>query len=125
LIESKWADVHGHDLVLTDACNFVAREIVAIEAKVAHPKRALRQAFLNTWFASRSVVLFGADALATAANEEAKQLGLGVWVFHNHNLTIRLRGVAAKQPRSYASWYFDIHASVLQHSLISGQSAPS
>ena len=83
---------------------FVARRIVAIEAKMRAWRDALEQAAGNLWFASHSYVLVPALRCLRAIAVEARKLGVGVLVFDGK----RTRTVVCPRkqaiPASYGSW---------------------
>ena len=82
--------------------SFAASKIIAVEAKVGKWTEVLNQAFLNTWFASKSYVLVPNPPSRTQL-AEAQRLGIGVCSLDGHEV----REVASKStqlPRSYASW---------------------
>jgi hypothetical protein len=85
---------------------FAVKRIVAVEAKIGDWQAALKQASLNTWFASASYILLPrlprTDKIAT----EALRLGVGIWI-HKDSLIEHAPTVPEKLPRSYASWMFN------------------
>jgi len=86
---------------------FAVSRIIALEAKVSDWRRGLRQAFLNTWFASESFLLLPHVPERSQVVEEARRVGVGVV-----DATQRLASphVAARRdrlPQSYASWLFN------------------
>jgi hypothetical protein len=85
---------------------FAVRTILAIEAKIKEWEVVLRQAWLNTWFASESFVLVPKVASNSRLPDRAKERGIGV--FSHDADTVDLRGFAGKDlPRSYGSWLFN------------------
>jgi hypothetical protein len=79
---------------------FAAEEIIAIEAKVADWKEGLKQAFLNTWFASSSYLLLP-ELPRRVVVERACELGIGVRT-PVEIAALPHRGAAP--PASFASW---------------------
>jgi hypothetical protein len=91
---------------------FLARQIIAIEAKMTDWRRAVDQAIANTWFASHSYILLPDRPLGQAVLTEAARFGVGVLTFDGVETRTRLRAVARKLPASYGSWL--IHESALR-----------
>jgi hypothetical protein len=85
---------------------FAVREIIAIEAKMGEWGAVMRQAFLNTWFASMSYVLLPGLPRRRSVLIEAERLGVGVWA-RSHAAGTVLRPARFDLPRSYASWLFN------------------
>lgn len=85
---------------------FAARRIIAVEAKVNEWDAALRQAFLNTWFASESYVLVPRIPKTSQLLDEANLLGIGVWTSAEEPARLPLPATNPV-PRSYASWLFN------------------
>ena len=83
---------------------FLARRIVAIEAKISNWHRALSQALANTWFASESYILLPESKNNKLLLLNAKRLGLGVITTNGKNSKIELRSNQNKIPLSYGSW---------------------
>ena len=83
---------------------FVAKRIVAIEAKMRAWRDALEQAVANMWFASHSYILIPALRCLKAVREEAKKLGVGVLVFDGEQTRTVLRPRKQRIPASYGSW---------------------
>lgn len=81
---------------------FAASKIIAVEAKLGKWADVLNQAFLNTWFASKSYVLVP-DPPSQLQLAAAQRLGIGVCSIDDR----KVREVASRStrlPRSYASW---------------------
>jgi predicted transcriptional regulator len=91
---------------------FLARQIIAIEAKMSDWQRALRQAIGNTWFASHSYILLPDRRLPREVLTEAARFGVGVLTFDGQKTRTRLRALARKLPASYGSWL--VHESALR-----------
>ncbi len=83
---------------------FAVQEIIAIEAKIEDIQGGLRQALLNTWFASVSYLLTPHVPRMTSATSRATSLGVGLW---SRKAGLVHRPSAAPVPRSYASWLFN------------------
>ena len=83
---------------------FVAKRIVAIEAKMSAWREALEQAAANLWFASHSYILVPALNCLRSICEEAKKLGIGVLVFDGKQTRTALRPRRQPIPASYGSW---------------------
>jgi hypothetical protein len=83
---------------------FVARRIVAIEAKIDKWARAVQQAVANTWFASHSYVLLPDARWSDELREEAGRYGIGVLTYNGSRMQLRLRAAQQRVPVSYGSW---------------------
>jgi hypothetical protein len=83
---------------------FVARRIVAIEAKIDKWSLAIRQAVANTWFASHSYILLPDDRWGDGPREEAGRYGIGVLTYNGIQMQLRLRAAQQRVPVSYGSW---------------------
>jgi len=83
---------------------FPARSIVAVEAKISEPTRALHQASANRWFASRSYILVPRLAPAKQVQAAARRLGVGIIVQHNDGPRTVLPARRQRIPISYGSW---------------------
>ena len=110
-LESKgFLTVNNNSLTLTfEAKAFVAREIVAIEAKVSDWKRALVQAQRNHWFASQSYVLLQGSVSASAM-DSAADTGVGILHFDGRRAKVLVRAERNRLPGSYASWLISMWA---------------
>lgn len=85
---------------------FAARRIIAIEAKVTEWDVALRQAFLNTWFASESYVLVPHIPKTGRLLDDANLCGIGVWASAEKKARLP-SSFCNPLPCSYASWLFN------------------
>lgn len=83
---------------------FVARHIVAVEAKIRDWHRAIEQAVANTWFASHSYVLLPEKSWSPALRDRAIEHGVGVIVYDGQTSSIRLGAEERAIPASYGSW---------------------
>ncbi|WP_157753750.1 hypothetical protein [Lysobacter capsici] len=90
---------------------FLAREIIAIEAKVGEWRRALMQARSNQWFASQSYVLLKGQ-ISPSVVEAASAVGVGVLQFNGGRTKIVVRSERCRLPGSYASWLVSMWARV-------------
>lgn len=100
-ISSRW--VRGLPL-----CEiFAVRRIIAIEAKISSWRQGLRQAFINTWFASESYLLLPRVPNGSTVVDEAKQMGIGVVCSDRHLSAPELRPRRERLPKCYASWLFN------------------
>ena len=80
---------------------FAATKIIAVEAKIGKWGDVLKQARLNTWFASKSYVLV--PRVTKRQVQEAQQFGIGVLSLEQDR--IKEWGASTTSlPRSYASW---------------------
>ena len=84
---------------------FAAKEIIAVEAKMKEWRSALEQAYLNTWFASRSAILVPHIPRGSTLLHDADELG--VTVVAQENPTCALAVPEERIPRSYVSWLFN------------------
>jgi hypothetical protein len=85
---------------------YAVKHIFAIEAKISAWRKALRQAFLNRWFATSSHVLLPRMPSNAKAISEARSLGVGLWGPEVSKLTLNLP-TSTSGPVSYASWLFN------------------
>lgn len=83
---------------------FVAKRIVAVEAKVRSWRKALEQAVANLWFASHSYILVPALNCLCSICHEARAFGVGVLVFDGRETRTALRPRKQPIPASYGSW---------------------
>ena len=105
LIEAGLVAQRGHCFVAQTASKvFVAKRIVAVEAKVRAWRQALEQAVANLWFASHSYILVPALNCLRSVCEEAKKFGIGVLVFDGKHTRTVLRSRKQQIPASYGSW---------------------
>lgn len=79
--------------------------IVAIEAKTSGQDAVLRQASLNTWFATQSFVLLPRTPRKASFVEHARKCGVGVWTREEGRVAGDLKDL--RIPVSYASWLFN------------------
>jgi hypothetical protein len=85
---------------------YAVRHIFAIEAKIRAWRMALRQAFLNRWFATTSHVLLPKMPSNSSMLSEARSLGVSVWGPDATKLTLKVPSTTSS-PVSYASWLFN------------------
>ena len=83
---------------------FVAKRIVAVEAKLDKWEIALRQAVANTWFASHSFILLPEGRWSTEVRCAAGRFGIGVLTYDGDRPIVRLRAEKRPIPASYGSW---------------------
>jgi len=83
---------------------FVARKIVAVEAKIRDWRGAIRQAAANTWFASHSYILIPAERWSNQIDAEAARFGVGVLTHDGRRTVVKLRAADRRIPASYGSW---------------------
>lgn len=91
---------------------FLARQIIAIEAKMTDWQRAIEQAIANTWFASHSYILLPDRPLSRQLVGLAEHHGIGILTFDGVATKTRIRAAARRLPASYGSWL--IHESALR-----------
>jgi len=85
---------------------FATQSIVAIEAKMTEWGVAINQAFLNTWFASASYVLFPRTPKRSTIIQSALSRGVGVWTQDDIG-SPQAAPNTGNLPVSYASWLFN------------------
>jgi len=83
---------------------FVAKRIIAIEAKMRAWRDALEQATANLWFASHSYILIPTLNCLRLICEDAQKLGIGVLVFDGKQTRTALSPRKHPIPASYGSW---------------------
>ena len=83
---------------------FVARRIVAIEAKISGWAKAIQQARANIWFASHSYILLPPHRSIDTIARKAKKAGVGVLVFDGETVATAMEAVEHAIPASYGSW---------------------
>jgi hypothetical protein len=86
---------------------FAVRRLIAIEAKISDWRRGLQQAFVNTWFASESFLLFPHVPKGSLLLEDAARIGVGVVSVDQGLSTPLLCSRRDRLPQSYASWLFN------------------
>ena len=86
---------------------FVARRIIAIEAKIRDWRRAIEQARANTWFASHSFILLPGRRFTAHVAEGAVEAGVGVLTFDGTATAIQIQAEEHPLPTSYGSWLFN------------------
>jgi hypothetical protein len=87
--------------------SFAVRDIVAVEAKMTASEAVLSQAWLNTWFASKSYVLVPILGVRSNFLTRARKKNVGVWVGDDVSTVRQLASTHEQIPRSYASWLFN------------------
>ncbi len=85
--------------------NYAIRQIVAFEAKIGDWRSAVRQAFLNTWFATSSYILVPSPVASRAA-DVAEAHGVGIICPGTGVIDIS-KSPRIGSPRSHASWVFN------------------
>lgn len=86
---------------------FVARRIIAIEAKIRDWRHAIDQARANTWFASHSLILLPAERFSDRVADAALESGVGVLTFDGQDMRVPVKPVEHRIPASYGSWLFN------------------
>jgi hypothetical protein len=87
---------------------FAVHRLITFEAKISSLSGALRQAHLNTWFASKSYVLTRARRPSADIMERALQFGIGLWTQPEGANPIPLVDAKEREiPQSYVSWLFN------------------
>ncbi len=71
-------EVRTHGRARTDVCMLDQGELVAIEVKLSHWRRAIGQALLNTYYADRSYIALWDDAVSDVVVQSALIRGIGV-----------------------------------------------
>jgi hypothetical protein len=95
---------------------FAVTRLVSIEAKVRDWQRGLRQATINTWFASESYLLLGRLPNDPRLSEVASREGIGVLTPDNPLENPVIRAQEDSLPKSYAAWLFNLWACRVQQS---------
>ncbi|TDK21064.1 hypothetical protein E2F46_15300 [Luteimonas aestuarii] len=104
LAEKQLLSVRGDLLVPSlNAKSLLARDIIAIEAKIGGWKRAIIQAQRNKWFASQSYILLSGTVPA-AAKDAAETEGVGILRYGKGRTEVVVRSEKMRLPGSYASW---------------------
>jgi len=81
------------------------RRILAFEAKISAVSKGLKQAHLNTWFASESYLLTASRQPMSKTIERAWKLGVGVFSQPNGFAPVRIVDARTQTiPVSFASW---------------------
>lgn len=83
---------------------FPLKKIVAIEAKVNDWQRCLKQAALNTWFASESYMLIPENRNSKTILSSAEKHGVGVLIFNGKEVNIAKQAKHFLIPSSFGSW---------------------
>lgn len=83
---------------------FIAKRIIAIEAKLDKWEDAIRQAVANTWFASHSFVLLPDKRWRPEVRQTAARFRVGVMTYDGSHIRVRLRAPRRRIPASYGSW---------------------
>jgi hypothetical protein len=86
---------------------FAVSRIIAIEAKISDWRAGLRQAFLNTWFASESFLLLPHAPERSQITVEAQRAGVGVVDATQRLVAPHVPSRRDRLPQSYASWLFN------------------
>ncbi len=87
---------------------FAVRRIIAFEAKVTGTRKAVKQAYFNTWFASESYIITTVKKPAKIFLQQAQHYGVGFWLMTEESCVKPL--LLPKKfglPQSYASWLFN------------------
>jgi len=105
-LESAGLVSRRRNLIVAESLSkvFVARRIVAVEAKMRAWREALEQATANLWFASHSYILVPALKCLQVICLEARSLGVGVLVFDGKETRTVVRPRKHAIPASYGSW---------------------
>lgn len=86
---------------------FAVSRIIALEAKISDWRKGLRQAFLNTWFASESFLLLPQVPERNQVVEEAQRVGVGILGATQRLSSPHVAPRRDRLPQSYASWLFN------------------
>ncbi|MGH9365682.1 MAG: hypothetical protein ACRD1B_10535 [Thermoanaerobaculia bacterium] len=86
---------------------FVARRIIAVEAKVRDWRNAIEQARANSWFASHSLILLPAERFNDRVAEAALDAAVGVLTFDGAKMMVPVKPIEHPIPASYGSWLFN------------------
>lgn len=85
----------------------VLSRLIAVEAKVAGPASALRQATRNTWYASESYVLMPAVPTAQSLSEKYAACGVGIVTPDDVVDSPSLSALNLGLPQSHVTWRFN------------------
>jgi hypothetical protein len=98
---------------------FIARRIIAVEAKIRDWRHAIDQARANTWFASHSLILLPSERFNDRVADAAMESGVGVLTFNGVNISVPVKPVEHPIPASYGSWLFNEWALHRMHGCVS------
>jgi predicted transcriptional regulator len=85
---------------------FYIKEIISIEAKLKDWRRALDQAFLNSYYASASYILFPEESITDHMLEIYKKTDIGI-IAYNKNIDIIKKAKRMVIPANFNSWLFN------------------
>ena len=91
---------------LTKSEIFYIKEIISVEAKLKDWRRALYQAFINSYYASESYILFPEKSITIKMLEEYKKTDIGIISFNN-NTSIIKKAKEMEIPANFNSWLFN------------------
>lgn len=100
LIESRKEKI----LITPAAKALLAREIVAVEAKIGAWRDAVMQASRNQWFSSQSYILLHAVSVKSKVIDACANVGVGLLAFDGSRTKTIVRSARSRLPGSYASW---------------------
>jgi hypothetical protein len=119
LVESEALNVSDDTFSLSPRCRDVLREIVTVEVKVGHWRRAVEQAVRNRIFAHRSFVALPVEVAQRVRGEEMFQRsGVGLLSISARGEVGVLQGARRGRPRVW-SYYYRLAALVGRTPLIS------
>ncbi len=108
LVAAELASVHDGTLEVRPLSEiFVARRIIAIEAKIRDWRRGIDQARANIWFASHSLILLPRDRYNDRVRDAATECGVGVLTFDGQTTSMPVKPIENPIPASYGSWLFN------------------
>ena len=108
LVAAELASVDDGDIEARPLSEiFVARRIIAVEAKIRDWRHAIDQARANTWFASHSLILLPGDRFNNRVADTALESGVGVLTFDGVNISVPVKPIEHPIPASYGSWLFN------------------
>jgi predicted transcriptional regulator len=85
---------------------FHVKEIISIEAKLKNWRRALEQAFVNSYYASESYILFPKESITKQMLETYKKTDIGIISF-NKDMDVIKKAKKNVIPSNLNSWLFN------------------
>lgn len=85
----------------------VLSRLIAVEAKIAGPASALRQATRNTWYASESYVLVPTVPTAQSLSDRYAACGVGIVTPDEAVDSPSLSAMSLGLPQSHVTWHFN------------------
>ncbi len=89
-------EVRSHGSARTDLCILNGSELVAVEAKLSHWRRAIAQASLNRCYADRSFIALHSGVISAQVLLEAQRWQIGVIAVADDHVVIRANAPRAQ-----------------------------